>query len=525
MILLILLIIYVPIYLWVYTHKEKAEKYHLQTYGPALMIKTHLGIKWMGRIGRFRRFWRAFGFFSKLVSAVLLFLIMYMLVVAMLALPSAIGSRSIGIEYALAIPGFNPILPLSYGIAALIVAMVVHEMAHGIQSRSNGIDVDSSGLLYGVVPLGAFVEPNEKQVEAAPRRPRMDIYTAGITVNTVVAVIAALAVMLSCGAASSPYGNEAGVYSMDKDSPALDSGVPLSALIIGAMDEDSDAMLPVCPMSLNNVVSMGFEDGSSNFDPTHRYYLRYAIEDGEKMSDIPIQMGAYIKTVVQKSPAEKAGLKYGHFIYSITIGGEETLIGSPQQFSEFMGTTSPGDMAAVATVSVGDSPEIVYHEPVALSDSSGGGFLGVSVTMGGFTFTTPDRIMEIASNPFAAADGSAISYVKSFFSYLSGPMDGMTPINESMRWWYDMPMGDAGWAILSLAYWIFWIDILLAISNALPAYPFDGGFIFAGGIDWLLEKSGMKDEEKRARTGGNIAAAVSNVVLLMFLMVIISFII
>jgi membrane-associated protease RseP (regulator of RpoE activity) len=448
-----------------------------------------------------------------------------MLIVAMLALPSSIGTKGIGIEYALAIPGFNPILPLSYGIAALVVAVVVHEMAHGIQSRSNGIDVDSTGLLYGVVPLGAFVEPNEKQVESAPRRPKMDIYAAGITVNTVVAIISVVAVILSCGAIASPYGDEAGVYSMDKDSPALDSGVPLSALIVGAREDESDVTLPITSTTLNNVVSFGFEDSAYKFDPTHRYYLRYIMEGDERDSQVPVQMGAYIKTVVQNSPAEKAGLQYGNFIYSITINGSETLIGSSQEFSEFMKTTSPGDMATIATVSVGDSPEIVYHDEVALSDSSGNGFLGVSVTMGGFTLTTPDHIKSIASNPFAASDGSAISYVKSFFSYLSGPMDGMTPINDSMRWWYDMPMGDVGWVILSLLYWLFWIDILLAISNALPAYPFDGGFIFAGGIDWLLEKLGVRDEEKRSKTGGNIASAVSNVVLLMFLLLIISLII
>ena len=65
LVLLILLAIYVPVYIWVWRNPEAAERLHLVKYGPALMIKTHLGIRLMGRLGRFQRFWRAFGFFSK----------------------------------------------------------------------------------------------------------------------------------------------------------------------------------------------------------------------------------------------------------------------------------------------------------------------------------------------------------------------------------------------------------------------------------------------------------------------------
>ena len=211
-ILIVLAVIYVPIWVWVWRNPERAERYHLCKYGPCIMIKTQLGMRTMDRLSRYTRFWRAFGFFSKVVSAVLFLMMMYMMVVALMAVPARMASESsIGIEYALAIPGLNPMLPLVYGVIALVVAMVVHELGHGIQARANGARVDSSGLLYGVVPLGAFVEPNEEDMSKKSRRARMDMYTAGISVNTVVAVLCFALLIGCCGTVSSDYEDDAAV--------------------------------------------------------------------------------------------------------------------------------------------------------------------------------------------------------------------------------------------------------------------------------------------------------------------------
>ena len=93
-VLIVLAVIYVPIWVWVWRCPEKAERYHLCKYGPCIMIKTQLGMKTMDRLARYPRFWRAFGFFSKVVSAVLFLMMMYMMVVALLAVPSSRpGSR------------------------------------------------------------------------------------------------------------------------------------------------------------------------------------------------------------------------------------------------------------------------------------------------------------------------------------------------------------------------------------------------------------------------------------------------
>ena len=528
LILIVLAVIYVPIWVWVWRKPEQAERYHLCKYGPCIMIKTRLGFKTMDRLCKYTRFWRAFGFFSKLVSAVLFLLMMYMLVVAIIAVPSRMASgSSIGIEYALAIPGLNPMLPLVYGVIALVVAMVVHELGHGIQARANGARVDSSGLLYGVVPLGAFVEPNEEDMKKKSRRAQMDMYTAGISVNTVVAILCFALLVGCCGTLSSDYEDDAGVYYMDDGSPAYLAGIPASAIITGV--SESSVYDPSDPSTIQSV-GTSVVDGSvsldADVDPLHYYYVQYVYNDETYVTEEPIQMGVYVRSLTSGGPADQAGIENGEFIYSIVIGEDEHTVGSISEFRQVMDATSPGQtvkVGIVQTVAYGSvyDPSAQYVT-VTLGDNGGRSLLGVTMSTSGMTFMTPGILLDRAMNPFYGAD-SAYSYFTSIFSYLSGPFNGMDPISDEVQWWYDAPMGDVMWFIITLLYWLFWLNILLAISNALPAYPFDGGFIFAGGVSWLCEKLGVRDEERRNRITESVSGSVSTVVLFMFMIVVLSF--
>ncbi len=525
LVLLILLIVYIPIWVWTWRRPEDAERWHLVKYGPCIMIKTQLGMRTMDRMAKYGRFWNAFGFFSKVVSAVLFFLMMYMLIVAVIALPSRLASgSSIGIEYALAIPGFNPILPLSYGVVALVFAMVVHELGHGIQARVNGMRVDSSGLLYAVVPLGAFVEPNEEDLTTASRKAQIDVYAAGITVNTVFAILSMAIMILACGTVTSDYEDNAGVYYVDAESPGFYSDVPPSALITGIYDGTGQQLL-IGGKDITTIVSGTSAFIDYDFDPTRTYVLEYMDSDGETKKSKPMQMGMYIKSITGGSPAQDAGMTHGWFVQSITYGSETYSIGSPAEFGDLMEGTSAGDTMTITTISTlaEDGTYETKTYEVTLASKNGIGFLGVSSTTGGLTFTTPAILLDKATDPFYGAD-SPFGYVQALFSYISGPFNGMDPISDNVKWWYDAPLGDIFWILVSLLYWIFWLDILLAISNALPTYILDGGFIFAGGVSWFLEKLRIGNEESRKRMSENISGSVSTLTLFLFILVIVAMI-
>lgn len=84
----------------------------------------------------------------------------------------------------LVIPGFtiagtNIAIPLIHGWIALFVVIVVHEFSHGIVSKAHGIPIKSSGILIFGPLLGAFVEPDEKKLLAAPDHVQYSMFAAG----------------------------------------------------------------------------------------------------------------------------------------------------------------------------------------------------------------------------------------------------------------------------------------------------------------------------------------------------------
>ena len=79
------------------------------------------------------------------------------------------------------IPGSPIFIPLGYGIIALAILMVVHEFGHGIISRVEGVKIKSIGVLMLAILPGAFVEPDEEDVEKSSRISKLRIYAAGST--------------------------------------------------------------------------------------------------------------------------------------------------------------------------------------------------------------------------------------------------------------------------------------------------------------------------------------------------------
>jgi membrane-associated protease RseP (regulator of RpoE activity) len=93
------------------------------------------------------------------------------------------------------IPGVAPLipgitLPLAQGLLAFILILVVHEFSHGVLARISKVKVKSSGFIgIGVVPIGAFVEPDEKQISKLSRKLQNRISVAGMSANLLFCLI------------------------------------------------------------------------------------------------------------------------------------------------------------------------------------------------------------------------------------------------------------------------------------------------------------------------------------------------
>ena len=192
----------------------------LSLLGPALMIKTRKGREALDRWGRFKRFWTAAADVGIALAVISMATIMVTLVIEAALAFRVSAAAAPTVEEAVGLPGINPFIPIGYGIVALVVGVVLHELSHGVVARSQGIGVKSLGILWCVVPVGAFVEQDDTDMLAAPRRKRDRVAAAGILANLGIAVafFVVLAAVISTSVA--PNANGVGVAFVQSGSPA-----------------------------------------------------------------------------------------------------------------------------------------------------------------------------------------------------------------------------------------------------------------------------------------------------------------
>jgi membrane-associated protease RseP (regulator of RpoE activity) len=93
------------------------------------------------------------------------------------------------------IPGVAPIIPgitipFFAGIISLVILLVVHEFSHGIQARLAKVRIKSIGvILFGIIPMGAFVEPDESRISRLNPREQDRISISGISANMAVSMV------------------------------------------------------------------------------------------------------------------------------------------------------------------------------------------------------------------------------------------------------------------------------------------------------------------------------------------------
>lgn len=131
--------------------------------------------------------------------------------------------------------GEAPIVPFIPGVtiawsdmpvigAALGIAVIVHEAAHAIAARAEGLKVKNAGLaLIAFIPA-AFVEVDEDEFRKAPLRVKAKVYSAGVAANIILAF--AVGYLLS-GLA---YG--AMIVDVAPDSPAAAAGLQTGDVIV-----------------------------------------------------------------------------------------------------------------------------------------------------------------------------------------------------------------------------------------------------------------------------------------------------
>jgi membrane-associated protease RseP (regulator of RpoE activity) len=214
-----------------YVHREKLWPENITFYGPLMALKTDR-VAFFDKAIPFSAFFRVYGTLGVLMVIAVSVLMTLMLLVSIQHIlverpPLTMANDP---KNVLAIPGVNDFIPFTFAVwFGLLVTMVVHEFGHAILCRVEGIRVKSMGVLLAVIPIGAFVEPDEGDQERSTGLPKMRMFGAGITNNLLVGVLC-FALMIALLGYAVPVNTPLikGVY---VDSPAYAAGVPPNSVL------------------------------------------------------------------------------------------------------------------------------------------------------------------------------------------------------------------------------------------------------------------------------------------------------
>ncbi|MEM2878682.1 MAG: site-2 protease family protein [Candidatus Hadarchaeales archaeon] len=163
-------------------------KKHGFTVAPGyIMWKTERGLSFIDRIACFsKRGWIAYGDLAAICGFVMMGFIFVMLILNfILMLTTPLRTPGVMLVY----PGLIPWLPIVPWLVAVGFLLVVHEFSHGILLRAQDLRTKSIGGMVIFVLFGAFVEPDEKQLENSAPSKRMRVYAAGSMANILLAFI------------------------------------------------------------------------------------------------------------------------------------------------------------------------------------------------------------------------------------------------------------------------------------------------------------------------------------------------
>ncbi|OYR50916.1 metalloprotease [Halorubrum sp. Ea1] len=403
--------------------------------GPILTLRTLRGREFLDRLAAPRRFWRGLanlGLGGALVAMIGSFFLILSSAASALntAQPSAIRQP----QNFLIIPGVNDFLPLSVApeiVGGLAVAMVVHEGAHGLLCRVEDIDIESMGLVFfAVLPVGAFVEPDEEATQAASRGARARMFAAGVTANTLLTVLVfALLFGPVAGAISPAPGYAVGEVNPGSPAEAADLAAGDRIVEVGGAPVDTAAEFEAALADAGDTVTVTADDGdgertveverslqavgsaggnplgvmiaeapltveSVNGDPvaTERGFyeavgdaeratvsVRSAGGDGGNATTAEIPIGAYALGVQEDGPLDDAGAAPGEPLTIVSIDGER--IHDAGDLSAVLGERDPGATVEVIAYDAADERQ-TYDVELAPHPNRDGGFVGVSVFPG-----------------------------------------------------------------------------------------------------------------------------------------------
>jgi membrane-associated protease RseP (regulator of RpoE activity) len=149
-------------------------------------------------------------------------------------------------------------------------------------------------------------------------------------------------------------------------------------------------------------------------------------------------------------------------------------------------------------------------------EDRGKGYLGISY----LNLSVFSENLEHPLSYFDSFEGKmygAINYILLPFYRLSPFPEHLTDAYTITGFWSFLP-APAFWFLANLLYWLFWLNLMVGLTNALPAVPLDGGHIFKDSLDSIVRRVRKSlSEKEREQVVRTISISLAFFVLFLFL--------
>ncbi|MDG6902959.1 MAG: site-2 protease family protein [Nitrososphaerota archaeon] len=196
----------------------------------------------------------------------------------------------------------------------------------------------------------------------------------------------------------------------------------------------------------------------------------------------PAAIGAGITGVSKESPAYSRGILPGDIVLAVngtavtdlsTILGENTSLKAGQSL-DFTIYRS-GQVIQIDNVTLVCCDQLVNTTTnKVLAEWP---YIGVGSVSASSIRSAVSAYSDLLNNPFI--------YIACIPTLDVGRCQGVVPFSSADSAFYTSPIGAAVLPLANQIYWLFFININLAIFNSLPIYPLDGGQAFRVGVEAL----------------------------------------